>query len=204
MRDLLNVFSPCADEEMEQSRQTLLWECLVCTCKYISAYRSRSAANNSLGLDDVSAVVPGALRMSIHNKSPDNGVQFPIKVGVNPHRTPWHGSAELRWSKNEKSMVIDAKLAAEMWSTHAAVLPSVRERSEEEPCRQPLDTRAEAWERYAAKLAEHRQPLFFADVLNLPSEWYDDVILARPAKAIARDAQRMKKKRAAAATVGGA
>merc|ERR1711881_831755 len=90
-----------------------------------SAYRSRSAANNALGLDDVSAVAPNAIRMSIHNKSPDNGVQFPIKVGVNVHRTPWHGTAEVRFSKREKALVIDTKLAAEMWRSHVAVLPSI-------------------------------------------------------------------------------
>ena len=159
----------------------------------------KSASNNALGLDDCSAVVPGSVRMSIHNKSPDNGAQFPIKVGANVHRTPWHGSAELRYSKREKAIVLDTKLAAEMWSTHAAVLPTIHEGSEDEPS----DTRVVAWERYAAKLAEARQPLFFADLSTLPSEWYDDVILARPAKAKVRENQRMKKKMAAGCSVDG-
>merc|ERR1712070_411477 len=145
MRDLLNVFSPCADEEMEQSRQTLVWEALVCTCKYVSAYRSRSAANNALGLDDCAAVVPDAIRMSIHNKSPDNGVQFPIKVGANVYRTPWHGTAEVRFSKREKSLVIDTKLAAEMWVSHVAVLPLLTSSGQDV---QP-NSQAAAWERYA-------------------------------------------------------
>lgn len=204
MRDLLNVFSHSADEEIERSRQVLVWESLVSTCKYVSAYRSRSAANNSLGLDDVSAVAPDALRMSIHNKSPDNGAQFPIKVGANVHRTPWHGTAEVRFSKREKALVIDTKLAAEMWSTHVAVLPSLSEGVE---CMD--DSRAAAWQRYATKLAAARQPFFFADVSTLPSEWHDDLVLASlpmPVKLNpkVREDRRMKKKSPAVSTLGGA
>lgn len=199
MRELLNVFSPSADEEMERSRQNLVWESLISTCKYVSAYRSRSVANNQLGLDDVSAVAPRALRMSIHNKSPDNGVQFPIKVGVNVHRTPWHGSAEARFSKREKALVIDTKLAAEMWSTHVAVLPCVSDSIQAMD-----DERAAAWQRYAAKLADARQPLFFADESTLPVEWHDDSILVSlpmPAKLNpkVRQDRRMSKKSVGAA-----
>lgn len=197
MRNLLNAFSPSTDTEIERSRQILVWESLVSACKYVSAYRSRSAANNALGLDDVSAVAPHALRMSIHNKSPDNGVQFPVKVGVNVHRTPWHGTAEVRFSRREKSLVIDTKLAAEMWSTHVAVLPSLTQRTEGMG-----DGRAAAWQRYATKLADARQPLFFADVSTLPSKWHDDVVLASlpmPAKLApkVREDRRMRKKRTA-------
>jgi pyoverdine/dityrosine biosynthesis protein Dit1 len=200
MQDLLNVFSPSADEEKEHMRQTLVWEALVSTVKYVSAYRSRSAANNDLGLDEVSAVAPDALRMSIHNKSPDNGVQFPIKVGANVHRTPWHGTAEVRFSKREKSLVIDTKLAAEMWTSHVAVLPLLTSSCQDV---QP-EPQAAAWERYASKLADAQQPFFFADVSTLPSEWHDDKVLAQlpmPAKQgpKVREDRRMKKK-----TVGGA
>lgn len=173
MRKLLNIFSPSADEDTERSRQILVWESLVSACQYVSAYRSRSAANNELGLDDVAAVAPHALRLSIHNKSPDNGVQFPISVGANVHRTPWHGTAEARFSKQEKALVIDTKLAAEMWSTHAAVLPLLNERIEGMD-----DCQAAAWQRYATKLREAQQPFFFADVSTLPLEWHDDLILA--------------------------
>ena len=149
----------------------------------------------------MSAVVPDALRMSIHNKSPDNGVQFPIAVGGNVHRTPWHGTAEARFSKSEKSLVFDTKLAAEMWNTHVAVLPSLAEKMDME------DHRAVAWHRYAAKLASARQPLFFADVSSLPSAWHENSILASlplPVKVDAkkmREEARMKKK---SAKVGGA
>jgi len=201
MRDLLNIFSPSAEEEIEHSRQILVWEALVSTCKYVSAYRSRSAANNVLGLDDVSAVAPDAIRMSIHNKSPDNGVQFPIKVGANVHRTPWHGTAEMRFSKREKALVIDTKLAAEMWTSHVAVLPSITDSKGQDV--QP-NCQVTAWERYATKLADARQPFFFADESTLPSEWHDDKVLAQlpmPAKKgpKVREDRRMKKQ-----TVGGA
>lgn len=204
MRDLLSIFSPSADEETERSRQILVWESLEAACKYVSAYRSRSAANNVLGLDDVSAVAPDALRMSIHNKSPDNGAQFPIAVGGNVHRTPWHGTAEARFSKREKALVINTKLAAEMWNTHVAVLPSLGERIDRD------DHRAVAWHRYAAKLADARQPFFFADVSTLPSEWHDDLILASlpmPAKLDPkrmREEARMRKRIAKVSSLGGA
>lgn len=173
MRKLLNIFSVSADEDAERSRRNLVWESLVSACQYVSAYRSRSAKNNALGLDDVEAVAPHALRMSIHNKSPDNGAQFPICVGANVHRTPWHGTAEARFSKQEKALVIDTKLAAEMWSTHVAVLPSVGEMIEG-----VYDGQAAAWHTYAAKLRDARQPFFFADVSTLPLEWHDDLTLA--------------------------
>merc|ERR1712190_198655 len=165
MRCLLDIFKRSANEEIELSRQNLVWETLVSTCKYVSAYRSRSAANNQLGLDDVSAVAPDALRMSIHNKSSDNGAQFPVRVSLNVHRTPWHGTAEVRFSKREKALVIDTKLAAEMWKTHAAVLPFLHDADEGEK-----DGRAEAWQRYAAKLAHAGQPFFFADTSTLPAD----------------------------------
>jgi pyoverdine/dityrosine biosynthesis protein Dit1 len=201
MRELLSIFSPSADEEKERTRQNLVWESVEAACKYVSAYRSRSAANNGLGLDDVSAVAPDALRMSIHNKSPDNGVQFPIAVGGNVHRTPWHGTAEARFSKSEKSLVIDTKLAAEMWNTHAAVLPLVGERMGME------DHRAVAWHTYAAKLADARQPLFFADESTLPSEWHNDLTLAALPLPVKVDAKKMREEarmRKKSAKLGGA
>jgi len=77
-------------------------------------------------------------------------------------------------------MGIDTKLAAEMWNTHAAVLPFLHDADEGEK-----DGRAEAWQRYAAKLAHARQPFFFADTSTLPADWHDDSILAslpKPAK----------------------
>merc|ERR1719453_1988811 len=97
MRSMISVFerkedwskSEAENEKEDASRQALVWECLEMTAKYISAYKSRSATNNRLKLDDVGGHLPGALRMSIHNKSPDHGFQFPIMVGNSPHRTPW-------------------------------------------------------------------------------------------------------------------
>jgi hypothetical protein len=77
IRRLVNVFKPDGCPELEGARRELLWEALTSAAQYISSYKSRSAANNVLGLDDVAAVAPNSLRLSIHNKSKDNGSQFP-------------------------------------------------------------------------------------------------------------------------------
>lgn len=189
MRELLSIFSPSADPEAESSRRNLVWESLEAACKYVSAYRSRSKAHNLLGLDDVSAVAPDALRMSIHNKSPDNCAQFPIAVGANMHRTPWHGTAEARFSKRQKALVINTKLAAEMWNTHVAVLPCLDGSIDED------DQRSAAWQSYSAKLAAARQPFFFADESTLPSEWHSDLILVSLPKPMKVDAKKMREER---------
>lgn len=171
MARIVGVFSPSAEQSEETSRQELMWQTLVNASMYVSAYKSRSAANNPSGLDDVAAAAPNALRLSIHNKSKDNGQQFPIKVGYNSHRTPWHGSAELRFSGHEKAVIFDVKMAAEMWSAHVAVLPSTN-----------IDVatkskHAVAWERYCARLRDAKQPLFFADSSTLPEKWRDSEVL---------------------------
>jgi hypothetical protein len=199
MERLLRAFTPAEEEAAEVARRLLLWETLESTCKYLSAYRSRSSANNCLGLDDVAAVAPDALRMSIHNKSKDSGAQFPIKVGANVHRTPWHGSAEVRLSRREKAMVIDTKLAGEMWDSHVAVLPSLESAT--------MDERQAAWQRYCGHLSNAGQPLFFADVSTLPANWQQHDVLStlplpvKQAPAIRPD-RRMKKK--CDSTLGGA
>lgn len=181
MHRVANIFTPCVDDFLESSRQDLVWETLHSTFQYVSAYRSRSAANNTLGLDDVMAVAPGALRMSIHNKSKDNGIQFPVSVGANPHRTPWHGTAEARFSKRNRALIFDTKLAAEMWTSHVAVLPTIPS-SESAGCQAALESTDEssvlAWQRYCTNLGKSKQPFFFADTSTLPSEWHSDSVLS--------------------------
>jgi len=174
MARILGVFTPSAVEAKESARQDLLWQSLANACKYVAAYKSRSAANNPLGLDDVFAAAPNALRLSIHNKSKENGQQFPIKVGYNSHRTPWHGSAELRFSGHEKAFVFDVKMAAEMWNTHVAVLPSASTSVD----LATKSTCAVAWERYCARLRNANQPFFFADSSTLPENWSESEVLA--------------------------
>jgi len=194
MARILGVFTPSADEAKELARQELLWQSVVSACKYVSAYKSRSAANNPLGLDDVSAVAPNALRLSIHNKSKENGQQFPIKVGYNSHRTPWHGSAELRFSGHEKAVVFDVKMAAEMWNTHVAVVPS----TSTDVLVATKSTHAVAWERYCARLESANQPFFFADSSTLPENWHASEVLPLLLRRVVKsgDASRKKSRRA--------
>merc|ERR1712046_469918 len=115
--------------------------------------------------------------------------------------TGHHGTAEARFSKSEKSLVFDTKLAAEMWNTHVAVSPSLGERKDME------DHRAVAWHTYAAKLADARQPLFFADVSTLPAAWHDDLTLASLPLPVKVDAKKMREEarlRKKNAKIGGA
>jgi len=166
IKRLVGVFKPCEVLSHELVRQELLWQVLRAAAQYVSAYRSRSAANNAFGLDDVAAVAPDSLRCSIHNKSADNGTQFPLQVSNNIHRTPWHGTAELRFSRQEKQAVIDVKLAAEMWHTHVAVLPEVPNAKE------MVGTSSMAsWCVYCSRLANARQPFFFGADQSLPAGW---------------------------------
>jgi pyoverdine/dityrosine biosynthesis protein Dit1 len=193
IKRLVNVFKPCQVPLEEDTRQELLWQALCAAAQYISAYRSRSAANNVLGLDDVAAAAPNSLRCSIHNKSKDNGSQFPLQVSGNVHRTPWHGTAELRFSRQEKLAVIDVKLAAEMWHSHVAVLPMVS-------C---VDLSASAsptssWMAYCNRLAKARQPFFFADESSLPAGWADEkleTLMARTCRSVAQLRQEKKQRK---------
>jgi len=169
IRRLVNVFQPDACPELEGARRELLWDALTSAAQYVSSYKSRSAANNTLGLDDVTAVAPDSLRLSIHNKSKDNGSQFPVEVAANVHRMPWHGSAELRFSRQQKHAVIDVKLAAEMWHSHIAVVPEITSTSQLASVLE--DPRKASWFRYCTALEQAQQPFFFADAATLPSGW---------------------------------
>lgn len=159
------------NETEDAPRQALMWECLEMGAKYIAAYKSRSATNNRLQLDDVGGQLPGALRMSIHNKSPDHGFQFPIVVANSPHRTPWHGTAQLRYSRGEKRNIIDIHLAAELWNDNTAVIPSGAELARHNYM-EPLSSVAEvAWNNYMGALEKAGQPLMFADQASLGEKW---------------------------------
>jgi len=163
LRRLLSVFNPLGEPAGEEARQALLWQALVGAAKYVASYRSRSARFNAFQVDDCASIVPGAVRLSIHNKSRDSN-QFAVKTGMNMHRTPWHGTAELRYSKTERRVVIDTKLAAEIWHTHTAV----------RPCPSATlafksGTPAAAWNSYCARLWDASQPICFAEVDSLPT-----------------------------------
>mmetsp|Transcript_112427 Transcript_112427/g.318050 ORF Transcript_112427/g.318050 Transcript_112427/m.318050 type:complete len:521 (+) Transcript_112427:80-1642(+) len=167
LQRLIGIFKPqgAPEETEETARRELLWQALVGAAQYIASYRSRSAANNHLGADDVASVAPGSLRLSIHSKGADWGWQFPVQVGQNVHRTPWHGTAELRWSRRQRQPVIDVKMAAEMWHDHVAVFPASKQASPEGvEC-------PRSWDRYCARLEEACQPFFLADPVTLPAGW---------------------------------
>lgn len=176
---LVHAFRPDACPEREAARRELLWQALRCAAQYVSSYRSRSAANNALGLDDVAAAAPDSLRLSIHNKSKDNGAQFPVKLAANVHRTPWHGSAELRFSRREKRAAIDVRLAAEMWHSHVPVVPEVAVAfSSCLAVAQEEGSREASWLRYCARLERTQQPFLFADPATLPPGWQSESALA--------------------------
>lgn len=166
---LVGVFEQCDDPVDESARSTLLWQSLCSAAQYVSAYKSRSAANNKFGLDDVAASAPNCVRCSIHNKSKDNGQQFPLQVSANVHRTPWHGTAELRFSRQERQAVVDVKLAAEMWHTHVAILPR-------RSCTGVVNDKSAvgSWLAYCNRLADAKQPFFFGDESSLPAGWKDE------------------------------
>lgn len=200
MSRIVTVFTPNQVEGDEVARQKLLWEALVNACEYVAAYRSRSSANNKYGLDDVAAVAPSALRMSIHNKSKDNGQQFPIQVGWNPHRTPWHGTAELRYKKSENAAVINVRLAAELWHTHVGVVPSGKAEAKTEFKTNSLEQECQviSWNRYCERLEHANQPFFFADSSSLPANWQDPevfVSLPKPVKQSVKDLRKKKKEK---------
>jgi len=209
---LVHVFRPEASPAQEAARHELLWQALRCAAQYVSSYRSRSAANNALGLDDVAGAVPNSLRMSIHNKSKDNGTQFPVMLAATVHRTPWHGSAELRFShqKKKKRAVIDVRLAAEMWHSHVPVVPSVGAASGRLDVTPEEGAREASWLRYCARLERAQQPFLFADGSTLPEGWRSEAALVSLMTRGAAAAPEWRKKglcrelAEAAAKVGGA
>ncbi|CAF0768099.1 unnamed protein product [Rotaria sp. Silwood1] len=115
LKILAQIYQPqVGDTNRELLRQHLLFSCLINATRYICSYESQTSAKNDYQLDDIQFLLPGTVRLSIHNK-PSNCEQFLIKCGTNLHRQPWHCTAGLRLRKNkrQRSMSFEIRLSFE-------------------------------------------------------------------------------------------
>ncbi|CAF0936474.1 unnamed protein product [Didymodactylos carnosus] len=95
LKFLAQIYEP--QQKNELLRQNVLFSSLINAIKYICSYESNTATKNKYALDDLKFLLPGSVRLSIHNKSSDCE-QFLIKIGPNLHRQPWQGTAGIRQS----------------------------------------------------------------------------------------------------------
>jgi hypothetical protein len=101
LKVLSQIYEPqIEDASRESLRQKLLFSCLINATKYVCSYESQTYTKNKYQLDDIQFLLPGTVRLSIHNKSAAYD-QFLIKCGPNLHRQPWHGTAGLRLRKDK-------------------------------------------------------------------------------------------------------
>jgi pyoverdine/dityrosine biosynthesis protein Dit1 len=115
LKILAQIYEPqTSDANRESVRQKLLFSSLINATKYVCSYESQTSTKNDYQLDDIQFLLPGTVRLSIHNKSPDCE-QFLIKCGPNLHRQPWHGTVGLRLRKNKgpHSMSFEVRLSFE-------------------------------------------------------------------------------------------
>ncbi|WGS19316.1 MULTISPECIES: L-tyrosine/L-tryptophan isonitrile synthase family protein [unclassified Bradyrhizobium] len=104
------IYLPQDDEKLERLRRQLIEESLRGAILYCSAYEANTGSKNPVGFDDVAAVFPNALRMSIHQK-PESSGHFTIHVSPTRKRTPWHGTATLTTGRTPDEICIAIDLA---------------------------------------------------------------------------------------------
>ena len=117
--DELTILAQIYEPQLENTgrellRQALLFSSLINATRYLCSYEAQTSSQNIYRLDDIQFLLPGAIRLSIHNKSL-NCDQFLIKCGPNVHRQPWHGTAGLRLRKNKDphSLSFEIRLSLE-------------------------------------------------------------------------------------------
>lgn len=102
-----NIYRPQSAANLEQLRTYVVSETLESACRYCAAYEANTGSKNPQGFDDVLALFPRALRMSIHGKDESIG-HFSISVSPTGNRTPWHGTAAL--SEDKRSSFLDLSI----------------------------------------------------------------------------------------------
>jgi hypothetical protein len=118
-RFLSNVYERQTHEVIEDLRQSVIVETMHGAIEYSAAYSANTGSKNFDGFDDVSRLLPNALRMSIHRK-PENVGHFSVSVSPSVSRTPWHGTAALHTHKDPDSIYLSIELSADLesWGYH--------------------------------------------------------------------------------------
>ncbi|MGY3133743.1 hypothetical protein ACVWZM_004425 [Bradyrhizobium sp. USDA 4501] len=112
------IYLPQDDEKVERLRRQLIDASLRGAALYCAAYEANTGSKNPVGFDDVAAVFPNALRMSIHQK-PESVGHFTVHVSPTRNRTPWHGTASLTSGRTPDEICIGIDLAEHLESTGA-------------------------------------------------------------------------------------
>ncbi|MBO4221805.1 hypothetical protein [Bradyrhizobium neotropicale] len=110
-----SIYLPQNDERLERLRRQLIEESLRGAALYCAAYEANTGSKNPVGFDDVAAVFPNALRMSIHQK-PESVGHFTVHVSPTRKRTPWHGTASLASGRTPDGICIGIDLAEHLES----------------------------------------------------------------------------------------
>ena len=120
------IYERQTTEQLENLRRRVLWDSVRGAAEYVASYESKTLKANELGLDDMQLLLPDSVRLSIHKK-PESNNQFSIQAGPSIHRTPWHGTAGLRWSSERRYLAHDTRLCLEYKSEQW--IPVVLERN---------------------------------------------------------------------------